>query len=498
MWQTSPVKRNRPNNVYGTYEIGKLKAEDDDFESVSKIKNRDSTSISGNKSSIDQETDEIIFYGNNVMVEDDEQTNESPSSIQNEDTILKLFDTGFSFTKSELLKLIDGYNTTTTPNSSNYYFSQKGNQNALIQELKTALKTVVEECEQIKVKCCEVERTYKHLTAQAAFDLKQSMNILFKLQQQTQLLEQANASKDKLSFEKLKMRERAAMKDREKRMIEQELVEKTKELEQSQMEVERLKELLSLSARHAVVARMNNPRASAVSLQSRDSVRNLTKLRETLATDENPFQSDLMDAISYIEELRNELEILVDENSRLKSELELQALQQPSEPVVSSEERLQRQRAEQLLDQERVKRITAEERLSVANMEWDVVSEQVEAEMAAKDKKIVDLTGTIERYVAMNKDLAERLDTLMAGGTIEDSSARPKSGSFARSAASTAGSEAKSGSEPGTPPDSTSGLRDGGDEKAEELEDQMFADVSETYSKMKQKVRYSKAKGRFI
>lgn len=372
---------------------------------------------------------------------DDEENDILHNNIRptTEGRIHALFETGFSFTKLELLRLIDGQVASTIRSVGlparmiRGQSDQQGNQNSLIQELKTALKTVLEEVDQLKGQCVAVEKMYKEATIQATSDLKQSMNILFRLQQQTSVLEQVSNEKEKLTLEKMRLRDRIAMKDRERRVVEQELVERMKEIENYQAEISRLRDLLSSAAKHSVDNRGRDARFQRSSLASsgsqRESLSALGKLRDSLSeqqqTEKNLFHADLIDAINYIDDLRNELEELTEENARLKAELEIVSnerftRQQSGGPMTSqpgdatSEDYMYRLQVEQRAEAERVRRVAAEEKLANAETDWNLVSEQVEAEMEAKSKKLTEVTLMVEEYIAANRDLAVRLEQTMA------------------------------------------------------------------------------------
>ena len=77
--------------------------------------------------------------------------------------------------------------------------SEATNQNALIQELKTELKTVTDDLEKLRAGCVKVETKYRETTVLASQELKKSMNILFKLQMRTTSLEESQKENTKLS-----------------------------------------------------------------------------------------------------------------------------------------------------------------------------------------------------------------------------------------------------------------------------------------------------------
>jgi len=123
------------------------------------------------------------------------------------DGISSLFERAFSFTPMELQRLIDGNHSQS--NTTNYAGLLIGsqpdtsNQNSLIQELKTALKTLLKEIEELKSSCLTVERKYKDVTLRATYDLRKSMNILFKMQQQSSQLQSVTDERNKLATDKL-------------------------------------------------------------------------------------------------------------------------------------------------------------------------------------------------------------------------------------------------------------------------------------------------------
>ena len=136
---------------------------------------------------------------------------QSTKSWVEADGISNLFDRAFTFTRLELQRLVEGQAPAT---GTKQLFTGRilgqgsaegntGNQNVLIQELKTALKTLVEEVDALKIACVNVERKYKDATEQATYDLRRSMNILFRLQQQTSLLDLLKSEKEKLLVDKM-------------------------------------------------------------------------------------------------------------------------------------------------------------------------------------------------------------------------------------------------------------------------------------------------------
>ena len=92
-----------------------------------------------------------------------------------------LFESAFSFTKAELLRLIEGPKSFKSPKNK----KESTNHNLTMQELKTALKTMVEEVDSLKEACCAVEDQYRDTTLKCTYDMKRSMGILFRLQQYT-------------------------------------------------------------------------------------------------------------------------------------------------------------------------------------------------------------------------------------------------------------------------------------------------------------------------
>lgn len=120
-----------------------------------------------------------------------EPATEGRATAISNNKISALFDTTLSYTKEDINRLVEG-------GSRPGHASKDGNQNPVIQELKTTLKTVFEELEVLRNKCDEVELRYKEATITASQELQQSMNILFKLQQKTAHFEDSSSTVDKL------------------------------------------------------------------------------------------------------------------------------------------------------------------------------------------------------------------------------------------------------------------------------------------------------------
>lgn len=403
-------------------------------------------------STVNIQKDQSIFTDNDILDDDISK----PAALVSDGKIKALFENGFSFTKLELQRLL-----AITPNESHsskitnniltiggtkrtiQHPTDVGNQNAAVQELKTALKTVLEEVDELKKNCCQVERNYKQSTMQATYDLRQSMNILFKLQQQTSLLEKVSVEKDKLKIDKMRLRDRVALKDRERRVVELELVEKTKEIESCQSEIARLHELLASTARHNVdarsAARTFAERKTSKTNPPLNTISALYRLREALtmqrASSDMIGTNELMDAISYVESLHQELDALREENARLKAEMEIHfserafyrspMSQTPVHiPTSPSETFLLKVQVEQKFEAERARRMEAEARLAEAEMDWNLVSEQVQSEKESKNRKIVEMGKLLEEYIAANRDLAVRLEETLSERDMFQEAAR--------------------------------------------------------------------------
>ena len=119
-----------------------------------------------------------------------------------------LFESGFSIPRVQLKRLIEGqpnFFSNRVPPRPGFIskvtlgVSESGNQNALIQELKSALKTVVDEIEILEKNCIQVETLYKETTQKAARELRKSMNVLYELQQKRVKLDAAEQENKKLS-----------------------------------------------------------------------------------------------------------------------------------------------------------------------------------------------------------------------------------------------------------------------------------------------------------
>ena len=136
-------------------------------------------------------------------LEDLHRFKSSPNAIAN------LFEAPFAnYSKLELNRLVDGGVLTARVNATTKTqgfkskvlgISDNGNQNAQIQELKTALKSVLDGVETLKKGCIEAEKHYKQTTIDANKELRKSMNILYDLQQKKAQLQESEEEQKKLS-----------------------------------------------------------------------------------------------------------------------------------------------------------------------------------------------------------------------------------------------------------------------------------------------------------
>eukprot|EP00607_Mallomonas_marina_P004266 CAMPEP_0182430758 /NCGR_PEP_ID=MMETSP1167-20130531/43106_1 /TAXON_ID=2988 /ORGANISM="Mallomonas Sp, Strain CCMP3275" /LENGTH=1258 /DNA_ID=CAMNT_0024616217 /DNA_START=101 /DNA_END=3877 /DNA_ORIENTATION=- len=228
--------------------------------------------------------------------------------------ISTLFDRAFSYSKLELDKLVDGNiqsSRVAAPRSSPFgtpfgfkgtllAVSDQSNQNALIQELKTALKTLMEEVKHLRENCIEIENKYKDITNSAADELQKSMNILYKLQMKTASLDESERIQKKLSRDILSLRDRLAKKEKERRLIEEEVLEREKEIRAQNTELVTLRSMLGSNRNGG------------------DDGYNRSNLDAKI---ESQLRMDLSNAEDRIHELDTQLIQKKDENARLHSEV---------------------------------------------------------------------------------------------------------------------------------------------------------------------------------
>jgi len=148
----------------------------------------DAYDVHGNRN-FDEESKDSSNYESTAKRSD--MTNEYKREIAD------LFNTSFSYSRMELNRLIDN-NTINFKGAPSLGFTTKlhgsfdsGNQNALVQDLKTALKTHLAEIDTLKHSCLKVEEQYHTAVTNATAELRHSMNVLYKLQEKTTSLEEA-------------------------------------------------------------------------------------------------------------------------------------------------------------------------------------------------------------------------------------------------------------------------------------------------------------------
>ena len=153
-----------------------------------------------------QPTENRVSFVASTAATNDIEANSMIARNKSSGKIADLFESGFSFTKLELYRLLEGSNFPASKVSSMFQIKRSPtdfiNQNSLIQELKTALKTVLEEVDVLKVECCTVENQYRESAKLCSFDLRKSMNVLYKLQQTSAFLDDTTKVKYRLDVEK--------------------------------------------------------------------------------------------------------------------------------------------------------------------------------------------------------------------------------------------------------------------------------------------------------
>lgn len=112
--------------------------------------------------------------------------------------IEELFDSHFSRSMDDIYALLDPSRASAVSPSSK---GRSNSENLTNENLKSILKTVLDEIDSLKIKCMAVENRYKEATITASRELQESMNILFKLQQKTATLEDSSKAVDRLSHD---------------------------------------------------------------------------------------------------------------------------------------------------------------------------------------------------------------------------------------------------------------------------------------------------------
>eukprot|EP01041_Mallomonas_annulata_P001763 gene1763-3410_t len=303
--------------------------------------------------------------------------------------IANLFDSAFSYTKLELSKLYDPNTNAVLQKTAAFGFKSKilgggtdqGNQNALIQALKSALKTILEEVDILRSNCISIEHKYKETTILASQELQKSMNILYKLQMKTASLDESERIQKKLTRDILSLRDRLAKKEKERRIIETEVVEKEKEIRLQNSE------LVSLRSQ---LGRGNTGSDGDSSLQnSGNSVE--AKIEAQLRT-------DLSTAHERIHELENILTHKKEDTGKLQTEITSLRLALAS----SAEDRMRqvreiedKLRKDLMASQDRVR--TLEEDKLVINEELIVKREEAEIANAELNELRLAVTRLQER-----------------------------------------------------------------------------------------------------
>eukprot|EP01041_Mallomonas_annulata_P005822 gene5822-11745_t len=436
------------------------------FHSFASVSSSSSSSSGGNNSG-NSVISNKSYSKYDVGYDFDSDANAVLNSIDGK--ISHLFESAFSFTKLELSRLLDGPTNTTSAQSQGIskLFPigitksstdiSNSNQNTLIQELRTALKTILDEIEALKTDCCIVEECYRKTSKDCAFNLRKGMNVLYRLQQYISALDGMKKEKNELIKEKNKLRHTNATKEKECRLLYQELAAKTSAVEELDKEVVRLRDLIEANAKVSVQARHlrglsyanfnKKLRSQSMSPSLADDgdgigndegspgVANKTQIQSQIQS-QTRLKDDLRLSLAFVDELQDEMTELRVENWKLKAQC-METLRPGNSgshlrphshtrslrdaTLTSEDGSIQTQTAlEQRLEEEQTLRLQAEERLLQAQLDfrkaesdWNQLSVQVEVEMETNRMKLLESVQTVEKLTKENTQLSTALEQVV-------------------------------------------------------------------------------------
>eukprot|EP00602_Paraphysomonas_sp_CaronLab_P007695 CAMPEP_0185025764 /NCGR_PEP_ID=MMETSP1103-20130426/9150_1 /TAXON_ID=36769 /ORGANISM="Paraphysomonas bandaiensis, Strain Caron Lab Isolate" /LENGTH=826 /DNA_ID=CAMNT_0027559079 /DNA_START=89 /DNA_END=2569 /DNA_ORIENTATION=+ len=339
-----------------------------------------------------------------------------------------LFENHFSYSQDDIQKILGSSSATASSSmASQRNLADTSNQNPLIQELKTVLKTQSEEIITLREKCVLIEERYKDATITASQELQQSMNILFQLQQKSAHLEDSSSRADKLEDDLKVMKLRLAAKDKERRAFKAEVEAKEKKIQEQALELKELSSMLGGSGEELAQMNMDAKRTNSLweeLSETRKKLKDLkaenSNLKSRLEQSGSTHDVNLAPGSSNdIQAMEKVMQGLYDEIHRKNEQLsrqskEIEMLRKLLDEKSGDEvEKSLRKEAEERARQEQQNRLAAE-------AEWNKLSEQVEEEMELSRRQL-------EEVVVEKSKLEKQLDEYRSGRMATASASTPKS-----------------------------------------------------------------------